>query len=168
MTNQVCCVNKYGVFNGKCKKYKTNGCWQGYCTQYYDKKGQKKIANWYSRRCGTGYDTISYRGPGGNSNANGFASVLFTQKVPGWLWVNNSLKRNNSKCCPPRIKGHKKANCYKGNFNVTPVESTTSKSTIPVMNSFEDVLAVRKTMAFYSPKNFKKSRKFKRSCNCYM
>jgi len=167
MVNQVCCVKKSGVFNGKCEKnVQFPGCWR-YCTQsvYPCKKG--KLYTWYSRRCGTGYDTISYKGPGGNPQANGFASVLFTKKAPVWIFADQADRYHKGpKCCPNRSKGHKKSKACYHNNNATPVNSTLSKSTIPVFNSFEDVLAVRKTMAFYDPKNFKKHKKFTRGCSC--
>lgn len=151
------------IKKGNCKKnVKVPGCWQ-YCNQYIDKYGNFKNLQYYSRRCGTGYDTISYSGPSGNSDS--FAGVLFTKKVPGWLFVDQSLRHSKGpKSCPNRCKGHKKANVCWNNGKITPTTQTTSKSTIPVMNSYEDVLAIRKTMAFYDPRNFKKSKKFRRSC----
>ena len=167
MTNQTCCINKNGVFNKKCyNNIKFPGCWQ-YCTEKQGKCFDKQIMTWYSRRCGTGYDTISYKGPSGNSSANGFSGVLFTKKAPGWLWDNQAFKREKGpKCCLNRTKGHKHAkNCFV-NKTTTPSSSSMSKSVIPAFHSFDDVLAVRKTMAFYDPKNFKKSKSFKRNCTC--
>jgi hypothetical protein len=167
MTNQTCCIKKQGVFNKKCyNQIVFPGCWR-YCTEKKGKCNNDKIMTWYSRRCGTGYDTISYKGPGGHPKANGFAGVLFTKKAPGWLWDNSAFAREKGPiCCPNRTKGHKRAKTCFNNKTVTPSSNSIGKSVIPAFHSYEDVLAVRKTMAFYDPKNFKKSRSFKRSCTC--
>ena len=167
MVNQTCCVDKCGVFNGKfIKNVKYPGCWQ-YCTENKNKCAKNKILTWYSRRCGTGYDTTSYKGPGGNNSANSFAGVLFTTKAPVWIWADQADRYHKGpKCCPNRSKGHRRSRICGGNGTVIPASSTSSKNVIPNFTSFEDVLAVRKTMAFYDQRNFKKSKKFKRSCTC--
>ena len=160
---------QHGVFDGKCKKYGVPGCWKGYDTweKTPGKCTKKKIRHWYTRRTGTSYNSTQDSGPAGHPKANSFSPILFEKKVAGLLWLDNAVKRGKGpNCCPYRCKGH---NRLKGQ---TPYQIATSsnagsssRSVIPPFNSYSDVLAVRKAMAYYNPKNYKKNKKWKRA-NC--
>ncbi len=161
-------VPKCGSVGGNCKRYEVPGCWQGYDTWHKQpgKCGCIKPRKWYTRRTGTSYNSILDTGPLGHPKANGFSNVLFEKNVPVWLWLDNAVKHGKGpKHCRYRCKGQGRLKCNSVKTTATPVNSTTSRSVAPPFQSYETVLAVRKAMAYYDPKNYKKSKKWRRA-NC--
>ena len=162
MANQVNC-SKGCTYSSQSKKihHKRPCCWN-YCQTKVTCDGKLKHHTYLTRRCHTGYNSATFKGSGGHSS---FAGVLFSQKAPMWLHEDQSLRHHKGLShCPNRTKGHRRSKCYTFNNTVTPGSSSISKSVIPAMHSFEDVLEVRKTMAFYDPRNFKRSRRHRRHC----
>ena len=158
---------KQGVFNGKCQKKQVPGCWDGYNTwiKGLGKCSKGKPLNWYVRRTGAHYNSISDTGPLGNPKANGFGPILFSKSVPCYLWLDNSVKHGKGPAsCRYRCKGQHR--------DIRPVNSISSRTSTssssnvaPPFQSYESVLAVRKTMAYYNTDNYKTHKKWKRA-NC--
>jgi hypothetical protein len=135
-----------------------------YCHFYIDKNGYKKPINHLSRRCHTGYHSSSHTGPLGHHKASNFAGVLFSNKAAGWLHLNESLKHRSGCKKSKKIRQRGKIKPCWTYQTLTPASSTVSKTVVPAMSSFEDILEIRKTMAYYDPRNFKRSKKFRRNC----
>ena len=161
-------VPKCGSVDGKCKRYEVPGCWQGYDTwqKQPGKCGCIKPRKWYERRTGTSYNSILDSGPLGHPKANGFSNVLFEKNIPVWLWLDNAVKHGKGpRHCKYRCKGQGRLKCSSVQTTSTPGNATTSRSVAPAFQSYETVLAVRKALAYYDPKNYKKSKRWRRA-NC--
>ena len=161
-------VPKCGSVEGKCKRFQVPGCWQGYDTwqKGQGKGGCVKPRKWYVRRTGTSYNSILDTGPLGHPKANGFSNVLFEKNVPVWLWLDSATRRGKGPtACRYRCKGHGRLKGPAPAQTSTPSHSSSSRSVAPPFQSYETVLAVRKAMAYYDPKNYKTSKKWRRA-NC--
>ncbi len=161
-------VPKFGTVNGKCKRFEVPGCWQGYDTWQKNpgRCGKVKPRKWYVRRTGTSYNSISDTGPLGHPKANGFSNILFEKNVPAYLWLDNAVKHGKGpNSCRYRCKGHGRLKGPTPQTTVTPGNATTQRSVAPAFQSYETVLAVRKAMAYYDPKNYKTSKRWKHA-NC--
>lgn len=159
------------VLDGKCKKYGIKGCWQGYDT--WEKKpgpcGEIKPRYWYTRRTGTSYNSIYDSGPAGHPKANSFSPILFEKNIAPLLWLDNAVKKGKGlRGCHYRCKGH---NRLKGpspyQIAASAQAGSGARSVAPPFDSYETVLAVRKAQAYYNPKNYKKSKKWKRANSKY-
>ena len=128
--------------------------------------GEITPKQWHVRRTGAHYNSILDTGPLGNAKANNFGPVLFEKSVPAYLWLANSVKHGKGpKSCRHRCKGHRQANSDRANAISSRTGTSSSSNVAPPFQSYESVLAVRKTMAYYNADNYKTHKKWKRA-NC--
>ena len=153
-----------GILNGKCTKFKTPSIWQGYNTTYklLGKCKKPQLNQWYVRNKGAIYSNGSGTGPLGNPKANNYGPVLFEKSIPAYFWLNNAVKHGNANT---RCKGQKRLKGCDLNTINSKTSTSSSSNVAPPFQSYETVLALRKSMAYYDTDNYKTYKKWKRS-NC--